>query len=108
MDAAVVELNPLPDPVGAAAEDHHLAVGRRGNLVRRVVCGVVVGRVLDARDGNGVPALHHPQGCPSASDLVLRNAQDLGQVTVGKAVLFRLGEQVVRQFPALRFQNLIL
>ena len=45
VDAAVVELDPLPDPVRAAAEDHDLAFRVRADLVFAAVGGVIVGRV---------------------------------------------------------------
>ncbi len=47
VDAAVVKLNSLADPVGAAAEDHDLWLVRVDRvLIRRVIGGVVVGAVL--------------------------------------------------------------
>jgi len=105
MDATVVELDPLPDPVRAAPEDHHLAAGRYGDLVRRVVGGIVVGRILDARDGNGVPARNDTQGDPSLSHGLLRHAQDPGQVTVRKPVLLGLDEELIGELLSLRLQN---
>ena len=63
--AAIIELDPLPDPVRAAAEDHHLAPV--GNI--RLVLGLAeqrrfVGRVQIGRDGvefggAAVDALEH-------------------------------------------------
>jgi hypothetical protein len=44
--AAIVELDPLPDAVGAASEDHHfLAVGDLGLVLRfpeqgSLICGI--------------------------------------------------------------------
>src|SRR4030042_780842 len=46
--AAIIEFDPLADPVGSAAEDHYLfpVAGRNG--IRRVVGGEVVGGVFHA------------------------------------------------------------
>ena len=46
VDAAIVELDPLPDAVGAAAEDDDLlAVGRHGLAFGRAEAGGLVGRI---------------------------------------------------------------
>ena len=46
MDATVVELDPLPDPVRPAAKDHDLFLGALADFVDLVVVGrIVVGRV---------------------------------------------------------------
>ena len=67
--AAVVELDPLPDAVGTAAEHHHLArVGACRGPVGGVVGGIVVSRVVDAAHRHGVPCLHHSQPGPLRAD----------------------------------------
>ncbi len=108
MDTAVVELDPLADPVRAAAEDHHFAVVRRRDFVGCVVGRVIVRGVFDTADGNGIPALDDTQAGASLADLLLGQAQDLGEVAVGKAVLFGLYEKLVGKFLALVFQHLFL
>ena len=45
MDAAVVELDPLTDPVGASAQDDHLFPVRNLAFVLDFVCGVIIGGV---------------------------------------------------------------
>jgi len=45
VDARVVKLNALPNPVGAGAEDEHLVSARDRAFVDRLVAGVVVGRL---------------------------------------------------------------
>ena len=55
MDAAVVELDPLPDAVGAAAEDHDfLFVGIADFVELVVVRGIIVRRVGFELGGAGV------------------------------------------------------
>ena len=64
--AAVVELDALADPVGAAAEDHDLPAVADGHAVRRVVGGVVVGGVLHPADRHGLPGLRPRPGACAA------------------------------------------
>ena len=46
MHTAVIKLNPLPNPIRAAAENHHLlAIGRIYLVIAAVVGGIVIRRV---------------------------------------------------------------
>ena len=108
VDAAVVEFDPLPNPVGAAAENHHL-VGIGGNLhrVRSVVARIVVGGVFDPADRHGVPALDDAGLGPPVAEVAFRQAENLGQIGVGKALLLGEFQQFERQFLALVAQDFL-
>ena len=77
VDAAVVEFDALSDAVGAAAEDHDLlGVVGGADGVWRVVGGVVVGGVLDAGDGDGVPGFGDAELESAVADVGLREVED--------------------------------
>ncbi len=93
--AAVVELDALPDPVGAAAEDHHLSAVARRHPVGRVVRGVVVGGVLHARHRHRVPRLDHVRGRALSADALLVHPEDRGEVGVREPVALGLRKEIV-------------
>ena len=95
MDAAVVEFDPLPDPVRTAAENEDLPPVARLDPVRPVVGRVVVGGLLHPAHRDRIPCLDDPQCDPSLPDRRFRDAEDPGEVLVGEPVLFRLDEEVV-------------
>src|SRR5207253_11233678 len=69
VDAAVVELDPLADPVRAAAEHQHRAAGRRRRGIARLVREVVVGRPrleLGRARIDGEASRHGAAGAPPA------------------------------------------
>jgi hypothetical protein len=77
VDAAVVELNALADPVGARAEDDDLLFRKRRRLVFLFVGRVEIGRLRFELTGAGVDDL--PDGPDTlffapGSDLVLLEA----------------------------------
>ena len=88
VDARVVELDPLPDPVGAGPQDHDLGpVGRR-RLVLLLVRRVEVGGVRDELGGAGVDDLERRPDATSPArlaDVRLRPAGELGQPSIGEA-----------------------
>jgi len=106
--AAVVELDALADPVGTSAQDHDLAAVRDGDLVRRVVGRVVVGRVLHTADRDRLPGLDHAEPDPLLAQGVLLEAQDLGQVPVCEPVLLGPDQERVGGRLALVLQELLL
>eukprot|EP01136_Pigoraptor_vietnamica_P010232 Opistho-1_new@47646 len=83
MDAAIVELDPLPDPVRPAAQDYDLlAIGRRGFILRlaeqrRFIGRIHVGRLRLELGGAGVDALEdgaHAQLVAQLAHFILRHA----------------------------------
>ncbi len=93
MHAAVIEFDPLADPVRPAAQDHDLLpVGRLG-LALLFIGGVEIGRVGLEFGGTGIHALEdrqHLQGQPQGADLVFASVPELGQDLVGEAELLGL------------------
>ncbi len=59
MYAAIIELDALTDPVGAAAEHHHLLARAAWDSIRRVIGRVIICRVLDSANRHFVPRLDH-------------------------------------------------
>ena len=109
MDAAVVEFDPLADPVRTAAQDHDLlGISADGDLIRGIVGRVVVRCVLDAADGNGIPALDNPQGGAPSPDVPFVQVEDLGKVAVGESVPLGLFQQIVREGFILALQDRLL
>ena len=95
MDAAVVKLDTLADPVGAAAQDHDLGtVSGNGIVIRRVVCGIVVSAVLCAADMDCIPCLDDAELFALMADLALRDVKDLAQIFVRETVLLGLYESL--------------
>ena len=90
--AAVVELDALANAVGAAAQDHDLAVVRCSRVVGRVVRAVIIGAVLGAKNVHGVPCLGNAQAQAVFAHIIFVLAQQLRQVAVAEAVHFRLFE----------------
>ena len=88
MDAAVVELDALADPVGAAAQDHHRGPLERRDLVLVLVGGVVVRRAGGELGGAGVDRLEvaaTPGGEAGRPHGVWVHAPQVGQLGVGEA-----------------------
>ncbi len=86
-DAAVVELDPLPDAVGAAAEDDDRPVAAGAGLVLFVVAGVQVwrGRGEFARAGvDGLVGRPEAEPVPLGPDLALLHARQVRQLPVRK------------------------
>ena len=97
VDGAVVELDALADPVGAAAQDHDLGLlALDGVLVLTVVGGEVVSVVLGAADVDTLPGLLHTQLDALVADIGLGHTQDLAQVLVREAVLLGGDQGLVR------------
>ena len=90
--AAVVEFDALANAVGAAAQDHDLAVVRCGGVVGRVIRAVIIGAVLGAKNVHGVPCLGNTQAQTVFAHVIFVLAQQLRQVAVAEAVHFRLLE----------------
>ena len=84
---AVVELDALSDTVRAAPQDHDLLPVTDLHLVRGVVRGVVIGRILHAAYRHGLPCLDHVQGDALFPDVALLRTEEPGKVPVRKAVL---------------------
>ncbi len=99
VDAAVVELYALPDPVRSAAEDHDLLLVRVARLVLRLVGRVVIRRVgLElgrARIDELEDALYAVLDAP-LPHLFLADAEDRPQLPVRIAVPLRLPHQLDR------------
>ncbi|MCY1399195.1 hypothetical protein D9M71_142460 [compost metagenome] len=97
MYAAIVELDALADTVGAAAEDHDLVAGRRVGLALFLVGRVHVGGVGGEFGGAGVHALEDRQDLQLvavAAQVLLGNAEQLGQAGIGEALALELAHQV--------------
>ena len=115
--AGVVELDALPDPVGARAEDQHRRLLPRLHLVLLVVGGVVVRRAGGELGGAGVDGLvDRPDAQPPAQrpDAVLTGQlrPQRGDLPVGQAVplgpaqqLRREGRRVADRSPTSRDQR---
>src|SRR5438034_10622649 len=107
MDAAVVELDPLPDPVRPAAEDDDLLLGpyRLRLVVARLVGGVEVGRVrleLGAAGVDGLVDGLDAGGLALGAHRVLRRADERGQAQGGAAPRPERAEPRARERPARR------
>ena len=78
MDAAVIKLNSLPDPVGAAAQDHNLGPVRIDSaVIRRIVGRIIVSIVLCSAYMNTLPRLCYAYGNTALTDIRLGNLQYL-------------------------------
>ena len=89
VDAGVVELDALADPVGAAAEDEDGRLLARRHLGLLVVGAVVVRRRRGELGRAGVDGLvdrAHPEGVPHAADDGLRHTPQRGELDVAEAV----------------------
>jgi hypothetical protein len=97
--AAVVELDALADPVGAAAEDDDLAAIADLRLVLALVGGVEVGGVGDELGGAGVDAPvdgGEVVGEAARADRLLGGAAELGDPAIAEAPALGPGEGVQR------------
>ena len=102
VDAAVVELDPLADPVRPPADDDHLRLRRGAGLVLRFVGRVVVGGMgLELRRA-GVDELvdgDDPGGIAAIPDLLLGEVPEAAEIDVGESPPLRLIEQPRRIGP---------
>ncbi len=103
MDTAVVKFDPLPDPVGAAAQDHHAFFPRgllpagagfcAGGAFPRGVGGIIVGGLLfDTADGNLLPCFGYTQGAALGPEFSFFRIQETGKVAVTESVPFGPGQ----------------
>ncbi len=100
MHTAVIKFDPLADSIGTAAQDHDLAVVGDRYQVFGIVGGKVIGRIFHPTDRHRLPGFGGTQGDTTGADIFFREIEQLGQVAIGKAVLFGLEEKVVRRDPA--------
>ena len=93
MATAVIKLDPLADPVGAAAQDHDLLAVRRPGLAfhiahhRGLVGGIHIGRLRLEFRRAGVDALENgrdPGGLAGAADIGLGKPCQSGQARIGE------------------------
>ena len=87
MDTAIVELDPLADPVGSAAQDHDLAPVRGLSLALLLVGGIHIGGAGGELRGAGIHALvnrAYPQRMAARSDVLLVGAQQATEPPVGE------------------------
>ena len=97
VDAAVVELDPLPDPVGAAAEDHDLPPGGRLRLALLLVRRVEIGGACCKLGRAGVDALEHrphAERDPTVPDGVAGRAEQVREPPIGESAALQV-EQLV-------------
>ncbi len=93
MHAAVVELDALADTVGAAAENHDLVAAARVGLALFLVGRVHVGSVGGELGGAGIHPLVHRQHLELvavAAQVLLGDAEQLGQARIGEALALEL------------------
>ena len=98
MDATVVELDPLTDAVGAAAEDHHLFLVPPSGFVLVTVGGVEIGRRGLKLGGAGIDqpvGRFDSLGLPLRSDGILGGSGNGRQLTVRETELLRVAEGYV-------------
>ena len=96
VDAAVIELDALPDAIRAAAENHHLLRRVAFDLVVAAIVGrIVIGRVGLELGGAGVHepvARHEAELLALGADGVLGLAGQMGDLPVGKPERLGFGE----------------
>ena len=95
--ARVVELDALPDPVGAGAEDDHRRLLARRDLGLLVVGRVVVrrrGRELGGAGVDGLEDRPDAERVPDAADDVGGHPADLADLGVGEAVPLGLAQEL--------------
>ena len=99
VNAAIIELDALADAVGAAAQNHDLAlVAGPGFVVAAIVGGVIVGGVGLEFSGAGVhQTIAGDQAglLAQGADGVLGLAGEMGDLAVGKTEGFGFGQEVV-------------
>ncbi len=96
VDAAVVELDSLADPVGSGAEDHDLAARGRLGLVLAAEGRVEVGRLRLELGGAGVDPLEHAADAelaPARRHLLGRRGEQRSEAGVAQAVLLGAAQQ---------------
>ncbi len=99
MNAAVIEFDPLADPVGASPQDQDLFLPRRATLVLRFVGGVIIWGIGFELGGAGVHQLkggEDSQGLAPLPHLHLLRAQKMGELDVGVSPLFGLAKERCR------------
>ena len=101
MHAAVVKFNSLADAVRASAQNHDFAVFADADLVRCVVCRVIISCILDAADRHGIPCFRETRVQSLFANVFFGNIQNLREVAVSKSVFFGLDHKIVRQRTAL-------
>ncbi len=95
--AAVVELDALADAVRTAAEDHDLLAARRVGLALFLIGRIHVGGVGGELGGAGIDALvdrQYLQLVAMAAQVLLGDAEQLGQARVGEALALELVHQL--------------
>ena len=93
MYTAIVELDTLTDTVRTAAQDHYLGlVGGNGVLVLPIVGGIIICAVLGAAYVNTLPVFFYAKRNTLLANLILGNLQQLAQILIREAILFR-GDQ---------------
>ena len=100
MDAAVVELDPLPNADGAAADDDGLPAGQGRSLVFLLVGAVVVGSNRLKLGGAGVHHLVHRTQVPALAQVPHLFGQHVGQgahLDIGEAQPLGTVQQVRSQ-----------
>jgi len=95
VNAAVVEFNTLADSIGPAAQNHYLAIPGYRHSIRRVVGGKIIRCIFHAADRYGFPGFRYAQRLPLFADRLFLFAQNLCQIFIGKAVFFRLRQQLI-------------
>ena len=106
MDAAVVELDPLPDPVGSPAEDHDPLFVSRPRFILVTVSGIKIGGVsLEFRRAsiNQPVSRLHPGRNPRGAHGGLGRPGQVGNLAVGKSVPFHAAPRDGRQIGRTRF-----
>ena len=102
MDATVVKLDSLADPVGASAQNHDLRLIFLNRIfIRGIIGGIEVGAVLSTADMDALPGLFHPQRDTAGSDVILRDFKELAQILVGKTVLLGGDQHFICREPSL-------
>ena len=105
--AAVVELDPLADPVRPAAEDHDLFPAGDLRLALILVGGVEIGGVGDELGRAGIDPLEDrpdPEGEAQLPHLLLALPPEAAEELVGEAILLRLADDVLQVFLRLDLQ----
>ncbi len=97
---AVVELDPLADADGTAAQDQHLPIRGRLGLAARLVGRVEVGRVRLELAGAGVDAMvdrPDAEPLPRRAQLAFVGPHELGEASIGEADALRPTQDLLRQ-----------
>ena len=106
VDAAVVEFDPLPDPIGPAPEDHDPLFVSRPRFILVAVSGIKIGGVsLEFRRAsiNQSVGRFHPGRDPRGTHGGLGRPGQVGNLPVGKSVPFHAAPWDGRQVGRTRF-----